>query len=59
MKDTQIGAAKVSVVIKWLVLVKMYGKSPKKLFTTTKINRLRNLNVLPLNEEGPNRFLNS
>lgn len=59
MNETQIGAASVRVEIRWLVLVKIYGNKPRKLLITTKMNKLRKLNVEPLNEVGPNKFLNS
>lgn len=49
----------VKVATRWLVLVKIYGNKPKKLFITINKKRARKLNVLPLKEDGPKRVLNS
>jgi hypothetical protein len=59
IKETQSGAAKVRVKIKWLELVKIYGNKPKKLLNTIMRNKAKKLIVLPLKEEGPNKVLNS
>jgi len=46
-------------VIICLVLVKIYGNSPIKLFIIINKNTLIKINVLPSNEVGPNNVLNS
>jgi hypothetical protein len=43
----------------WLVLVKIYGRRPKKLLNKIKVKRDKNINVVPLNLEIPKRVLNS
>jgi hypothetical protein len=43
----------------WLVLVKIYGNSPKKLFIKINLKREINIKVVPLNLDVPNKVLNS
>lgn len=52
------GRARDSVIDMCLVLVKMYGISPKKLLKTMNLNRETNMIVLP-GLVGPRRVLNS
>lgn len=42
------GRAKDKVSVIWLVLVKMYGNSPKKLLNKINVNKEININVVPL-----------
>lgn len=42
------GRAKDRVRVKWLVLVKIYGNSPKKLLNKIKVKREMNMKVVPL-----------
>lgn len=46
-------------MVKWLVLVKIYGNSPKKLLNNTNEKIEIKINVDPFNLFGPNKFLNS
>ena len=48
IKLNQRGRAKESVNVIWLVLVKIYGKRPKKLLNKIKVNREINIKVVPL-----------
>ena len=59
MKDTQIGSLRVRVSAIWLDAVKMYGNSPMKLFSMINNKTVTNRLVVPLNENGPRRVLNS
>lgn len=59
IKPSQRGIAKDSVIVIWLVLVKMYGNSPKKLLNKIRLNREIKIKVVPLNLETPNKVLNS
>jgi hypothetical protein len=59
MKLNHKGRAKESVIVIWLVLVKIYGNSPKKLLNKIKEKREINIKVVPLNLEIPNNVLNS
>lgn len=54
-----MGSARARVIVKWLVLVKMYGNNPMKLLNITIENSEININVLPLCWVGPNNVLNS
>lgn len=45
----QRGRASLKVKVIWLVLVKIYGNSPKKLLKRIKENNEININVVPLN----------
>jgi len=47
INDTHKGAAKVNERIRWLVLVKIYGKRPKKLLNMIKIKIEIKIKVLP------------
>lgn len=49
IKLNQRGRAKVKVKVIWLVLVKIYGNSPKKLLNKIKENKEINIKVVPLN----------
>lgn len=53
------GRAKVNVKVKCLVVVKIYGNSPKKLLNIIIINIEIKIKVLPWALEDPNRVLNS
>jgi hypothetical protein len=53
------GKAKDSVIVIWLVLVKIYGNKPKKLLNRIRLNKEIKIKVVPLNLEIPNRVLNS
>lgn len=44
-----IGKAKLKVNVIWLVLVKMYGKRPRKLLNKIRENKEINIKVVPLN----------
>jgi hypothetical protein len=55
---THNGNAKVSVMVKCLVLVKINGNSPRKLLNRIRENSEMNINVLPL-ILSPRRVLNS
>jgi hypothetical protein len=55
----QRGRASESVIVIWLVLVKIYGNKPRKLLNRIKEKREINIKVVPLNLEIPNRVLNS
>jgi hypothetical protein len=48
MKLNQRGKAKDRVRVIWLVLVKIYGKRPKKLLNKINVNNEININVVPL-----------
>jgi len=48
MNLTHSGSASVKVSVKWLVLVKMYGNNPKKLFIRIIRNRDVRMNEFPL-----------
>lgn len=48
MKLNHSGRAKDRVKVIWLVLVKIYGKSPKKLLNTINVNSEMNIKVVPL-----------
>lgn len=48
MKLSHKGKAKVSVSVKWLVLVKMYGNNPRKLFVRIIRNSDVRINEFPL-----------
>lgn len=52
------GKARLNVIIKWLVLVKIYGNNPKKLLNTIRLNNETNIIVIP-ECCGPNKVLNS
>lgn len=45
---THKGSASVSVIVKWLVLVKIYGNNPRKLLNRIRENNDTNKKVLPL-----------
>ena len=53
------GRLRVSVNVKWLELVKIYGNKPKKLLNKIIANKLIKIKVLPLNPLFPNSVLNS
>jgi hypothetical protein len=53
------GKAKERVIVMWLVLVKIYGNSPKKLLNKINLNNEIKIKVDPLNLEIPNNVLNS
>lgn len=59
MKLNHKGRANPNVNVKWLVLVKIYGKSPKKLLNTIIENKEIKIKELPLWPVGPSRVLNS
>lgn len=48
IKLSHKGRARERVSVKWLVLVKMYGNSPKKLLNKIKVNIEMNIKVVPL-----------
>lgn len=54
-----IGKATANVNARCLVLVKMYGNNPMKLLNSIIIKIEMKMNVVPLNELGPNNVLNS
>lgn len=58
MNDNHNGKARVKVKVIWLVLVKIYGNSPKKLLNRINLNKEMNISVDPL-ILGPIRVLNS
>lgn len=58
INDAQNGRARVRVIVKCLVLVNTYGKSPKKLLNTMNLNSPTNIIDLPLSF-GVNRMENS
>jgi hypothetical protein len=53
------GKANDKVIVIWLVLVKIYGKRPRKLLNRIKVKREMNINVVPLNLWIPISILNS
>jgi len=53
------GILRVSVIVICLDAVKIYGKSPRKLFIRMKVRRPINNRDLPFIEFSPKRFLNS
>ena len=53
------GKANDSVIVIWLVLVKIYGNSPKKLLNRIYVNKEINIKVVPLKLLGPISILNS
>jgi len=53
------GRAKDKVNVMCLVLVKIYGKRPKKLLNKIRVNKEINMKVVPLYLVGPNKVLNS
>lgn len=53
------GKASVSVKVKWLVLVKIYGNNPMKLLNKIIENKETNKKVEPLAPIGPKSVLNS
>jgi hypothetical protein len=55
---THNGNARVNVMVKCLVLVKINGNSPRKLLNRIRENSEMNINVLPL-ILSPRRVLNS
>jgi len=59
IKANHIGMAKDKLVTKWLVLVKIYGNRPMKLFNIIKIRIEININVLPFIAFKPSNNLNS
>lgn len=48
IKLSHKGRASLNVKVIWLVLVKIYGKSPRKLLKRIKVNKEININVVPL-----------
>lgn len=59
IKLSHRGKAKVNVNLKWLVLVKIYGKSPRKLLKAIIENKEIKINVIPVIEGFPINTLNS
>jgi hypothetical protein len=59
MNDIQRGSLRVRVRVICLEAVNTYGKSPIKLFRTIKKKIAMKRVVVPLNEDGPRRVLNS
>ena len=59
MKEIQIGNLNVRVRAICLEAVKIYGKSPMKLFIRINVKILIVMIVLPVKEEGPRSVLNS
>lgn len=53
------GSARLRVIVKWLVLVKIYGESPKKLLNIIIENKEIKINVLPTIDLLPINVLNS
>lgn len=51
--------ARVSVIVRWLEDVKIYGNKPKKLLNKINKNKAINMKDLPWNADGPNSSLNS
>lgn len=54
-----MGSLRVIVKAMCLEAVKMYGKSPMKLFIKINVKILIIMIVLPVKDEGPRRVLNS
>jgi hypothetical protein len=59
IKDNHKGKVRVNVRVKWLVEVKIYGNSPKKLLNKIKENNEIKIKELPFIPEGPKSVLNS
>src|SRR5580698_996090 len=59
MNDIQRGSLSVRVRVIWLDAVNTYGNSPIKLFSKIKKKMAMKRLVVPLNEDGPRRVLNS
>ena len=59
IKLSHRGKARESVIVIWLVLVKIYGNNPKKLLNKINENREINIKVVPLNLLIPINILNS
>jgi len=59
MNDTQSGSLRVRVRVICMEAVNTYGNNPMKLFSIMKKKMATKRLVVPLNEDGPRRVLNS